>query len=192
MIAHTQYEFEACVKNAAGVAGRSRDGGWVRATCVEEARKLHFQVYSGQHNFRSDPWSRHVVQFQGFVVPAIVKACFDGASEHHATLVITSPVGSYAMPKKSRGLECCIRSLGYVGSYLREYSSAKQLLSGYIMSPLLPKIACPSMGGTIGTFVPFNTASLDMAKVPLNPGQRRAVEELRGGLDIIVGPPGGS
>ncbi|CAM9700327.1 unnamed protein product, partial [Sphacelaria rigidula] len=83
-----------------------------------------------------------------------------------------------------------VRSLGYVGSFLREYSSAADLLAGARSSPLLSVVTAPGQHQGEGTFVPADDAAIDSSRVPLNSTQRRAVTSLSGGLDIIIGPPG--
>lgn len=209
---HSQQEFEATLRNAFDSSKQTKDGGWFTVTCVRERAatcdgkvSLHLVVSSPMidgepcHDFENDPWSRHAVQFQGFEVPAIVKVCAPAGGKESAKLILYSPHGYKATPKKSDHLFTRVRSLGYVGSFLREYDSTVRLFSGLAVSSLLPVVASPS--GTIhghrnvtgnGTFVDVNSGSLKTSTVPLNEAQRRAVRSLRGGLDIIVGPPGGS
>lgn len=209
MMAHTQQEFEASLTNAVGSISRAEGGGWFRAMCAEDRQEnsLHFVVFSpivdGQpsHDFNKEPWSRHAVQFEGFSVPAIVTVCStEGSVASSAKIVARSPNGHAAVPRKSVHLSTRVRSLGYVGCFLREYDSIAGLCSGSIHSNLLPVVASPSRiitepngsGFAGGTFVSSYSVSLDTSKVPLNGAQKNAVQNLRGGLDIIVGPPGES
>lgn len=214
MQAHTQKEFEASVKQGVSNADR-QGGGWLRLTCRQNPRRpdhgLSFYVDGTPsseeegggnddgdgHNFKQDPWSRHLVQFEGESVPALVFVCGDGATDHQAFLAVASGPGG--VPARSSSLVTCVRSLGYVGSFLREYGSAAELLARGESNELLQTVAAPGshgLGGGSGglaggTFVPRgDVRALDTSVVPLNSAQRDAVLNLTGGLDLIVGPPG--
>lgn len=207
MQAHTQLEFEASVRQGASSADRLEGEGWLPLTCQPSARrsltKLRFFVdgspeasdneQSYSHNFDSDTWSRHMVQIEGMAAPALVFMCTTAANDHQAFLGLCGSV-----PPLSANLQMRIRSLGYVGSFLREYGSAADLLrSDHERNRLLRAVASPrhqasgSHSGNRGTFVPAaDNKVLDTSEVPLNASQRAAVLNLGGGLDIIVGPPG--
>lgn len=214
MQAHTQQEFQASAKQGTSNADRREGSGWLRLTCRPNPRRpdngLSFYVdgtpknkeaagdsdEGDGHNFKQDPWSRHLVQFEGESVPALVAVCGDGATDHQAFLAVASGPGG--VPARSQFLETRVRSLGYVGSFLREYGSAAELLRKNAHNPLLLAAAAPgrhgqeSSGSAGGTFVPHgDVRALDTSSVPLNPTQRDAVLNLTGGLDLIVGPPGG-
>lgn len=212
MQSHTQQEFEATIQSAVDSSNLMKGGGWLKATCCREPETperrsfVYFAVSSPtiggspQYDFEKDPWSQHAVQFKGFTIPAIVRGCESEGGSHTAKLIVHSPLGYKAFPEKNDHLVTRVRSLRYVGSFLKEYASTVRLLSGKLGTSLLPLVASPS--GTLdgrrvdkaanGTFVAVELGSLDTSKVPLNEGQKRAVQSLRGGLDIIVGPPGES
>lgn len=209
MQAHCQKEFEASVKQGVSNADR-RGGGWLQLTCRPNPRRagndLSFYVDGTPsdkhadngdgdgHNFKQDPWSRHLVQFEGQTVPTLVVVCGDGATDHQAFLAIAS--GGGGVPARSEHLSTRVRSLGYVGSFLREYGSAAELRTCVDSNNLLLAVAAPGRQGEAspalsqGTFVSRGDANLDTSSVPLNSTQREAVLNLTGGLDLIVGPPG--
>ncbi|CAM9392503.1 unnamed protein product, partial [Ectocarpus sp. 12 AP-2014] len=89
-----------------------------------------------------------------------------------------------------------VRSLGYVGSFLREYGSAAELLRRDESDSLLTAVAAPGQctlpsSSGAGTFLPRGQVrTLDTSSVPLNATQKDAVLSLTGGLDLVVGPPG--
>lgn len=212
MQSHTQQEFEATIQSAVDSSNMMKGGGWLKATCCREPETperrsfVYFVVSSPMiggvphYDFEKDPWSRHAVQFKGFAVPAMVKECESEGGSHTAKLTVYSPLGYKAFPEKNDQFVTRVRSLGYAGSFLKEYASSVRLLTEKVGSSLLPLVASPS--GTLdgrrvdsavnGTFVAVGSGSLNTSKVPLNEGQKRAVQSLRGGLDIIVGPPGES
>lgn len=221
MQAHSQREFEACGKQGVSNADRQAEGGWLPLTCRpnpgQPGESLSFHVdgtppkndefaaagdrdeRSG-HNFKQDPWSRHLVQFEGESIAALVVVCRDGATDHQAFLAVASGPGG--VPARSASLHTRVRSLGYAGSFLREYGSAAELLrrDGDHFGGLLGAVAAPgrhkqglSSASAEGTFVPRNHVRvLDTSTVPLNSTQKDAVLNLTGGLDLIVGPPGES
>lgn len=213
MQAHTQQEFEASLKQGVSTADRLEGGGWLPVTCEPIHSRPDSDLYffvnsmpnknshgnSGKgHNFEVEPWSRHAIQFEGNTVPSLATVCIDGPSKHQAYLVVASAhrIGNGGVPARSRDLYTRVRSLGYVGAFLREYSSVVTLLQRNDDSDLLRVVAAPSQqesgsGASKGTFVPaVHVGSLDTSRVPLNTSQRDAVMKLNGGLDIIVGPPG--
>lgn len=208
MQAHTQLEFEASIKQGLLAAERRKDGGWLNVTCKQEDANHHPERISfcvdgrktngpgaevGGHNFKTDPWTRHAIQFEGEAVPALVVKCRDGPTDYQAYLTIagTGTNGRSGVPLRDQDLQTRVRSLGYVGSFLREYSSAADLLAGARSSPLLSAVTAPGQHQGEGTFVPADNATIDTSRVPLNSTQRRAVTSLSGGLDIVIGPPGG-
>lgn len=150
------------------------------------------------HNFKVEPWSRHVVQFEGMTAPCLVVMCAHGPTDFHAYLVIAAARGAAdrGVPARSKFLSTRVRSLGYVGPFLREYGSAAQLLHDGASNSLLSTVAAPSQEcegyqPSGGTFVrPASAECLDTSRVPLNRSQSQAVMNLTGGLDVIVVPPG--
>lgn len=205
MQAHTQQEFDASVNEGLRSADRLDDGGWLPVTGRQEdpthperfsfyvdARKVDSMGREVGHNFKTDPWTRHALQFDGEIIPTLVVSCRDGPTDHQTFLTIagTGIGGRDGMPRCSPGLHTRVRSLGYVGSFLREYSSAADLLAGVRSSSLLPAVAAPGHHLGEGTFVPVDDAVFESTRVPLNKTQLRAVRSLGGGLDIVVGPPG--
>lgn len=174
MQAHTQKEFEASAKQGISKADR-QGGGWLPLTCRPNPRRpdngLSFYVDGtpkrneaagdsddgdGQ-NFKQEPWSRHLVQFEGQTAPALVVVCGDGATDHQAFLVVAS--GGGGVPARSQSLRTRVRSLGYVGSFLREYGSAAELRKNASSNALLLTVAAPgrhgqASGSAGGTFVP--------------------------------------
>ncbi|CAM9848093.1 unnamed protein product [Ectocarpus fasciculatus] len=210
MQGHTQKEFEASARQGVNNADR-QGGGWLLLTCRSDPRspdnRLSYYVHgkSGNgglgmedteedgHNFKQDPWSRHLVEFEGSSI-ALVIACREGVTDNEAFLAIASGAGG--IPVRSEYLQTRVRSLGYVGSFLREYGSAAELLRRDESNSLLNAVAAPgqctfpsSSGG--GTFLPRGQVhALDTSCVPLNATQKEAVLSLTGGLDLIVGPPG--
>eukprot|EP00903_Cladosiphon_okamuranus_P010260 g9714.t1 len=213
MQAHTQKEFEASARQGLTNADR-RGGGWLPLTCRPNPRSpgngLSFYVdgtpsnkeAAGDgddregHNFKQDPWSRHLVHFEGESVPALVVVSCDGDTDHQAFLAVAFGADG-GVPARSEFLKTRVRSLGYVGSFIREYGSAAKLLKNDDDNPLLRNVAAPGAhgygfpGSEGGTFVhSSDVGALDTSSVPLNATQREAVLNLSGGLDLIVGPPG--
>lgn len=217
MQAHCQKEFEASGKQGVNNADRQDGGGWLPLTCRPNpnsrfANTLSFYVdgtppdkndnnaqrgehgEGAGHNFKQDPWSRHLVQFEGESVAALVLVCDDGFTDHQAFLALANGPGG--VPNMSSDLRTRVRSLGYAGSFLREYGSAAELLRrrGDKASGLLSAVAAPaacSSASVEGTFVPRGQVrALDTPTVPINSTQTDAVLNLTGGLDLIVGPPG--
>lgn len=213
MQAHSQKEFEASGEQGVSNADR-QGGGWLRLTCRPNPGRpgdhLSFHVdgtpnkedstrdsdEGNGHNFKQEPWSRHLIQFEGESVAALVVVCGNGATDHQAFLAIASGPGG--VPDRSAYLETRVRSLGYAGSFLREYGSAAEMLvRGGDQNGLLRAVAAPGgdrqgfSASAEGTFVPRgHVLALDTSTVPLNATQQDAVLNLTGGLDLIVGPPG--
>lgn len=205
MQAHTQQEFNAAVNEGLRSADRLEDGGWLPVTGRQEdpTHSEHFSFYVNAqrvdsmgnevgHNFKTDPWTRHALQFEGEIIPTLVVSCRGGSTNYQTYLTIagTGTGGRDGKPRCSPGLHTRVRSLGYVGSFLREYSSAADLLAGVRSSSLLPAISAPGQHRGEGTFVPVDDAVFETSRVPLNSTQLLAVRSLSGGLDIVVGPPG--
>lgn len=208
MKAHTQCEFEASIRQGAIEASSRQTSGWLAASCnvrehADKTLEVSFFV-SGTpdeskavigHDFEVEPWSRHAIQFEGNSVPTLVLVCKTGHTKNNAILKIPSArgLGGGVPPSWLESSQTRVRSLGYVGSFLREYCSAAELLSGMRHSTLLGVVAAPAKlrsSPAGGTFLWADDRSLDTASVPLNATQRNAVLNLTGGLDIIVGPPG--
>lgn len=210
MQAHTQKEFEASARQGVNNADR-QGGGWLLLTCRPNPRwpdnRLSYYVQGRPengafgmrdtegdgHNFKQDPWSRHLVEFEGSSI-ALVVACGEGGTDNEAFLAFAPGVDD--IPVRSERLQTHVRSLGYVGSFLREYGSASELLRRDENGSLLNAVAAPgrctlpSSSGE-GTFLPRDHVhALDTSSVPLNATQKDAVLSLTGGLDLIVGPPG--
>lgn len=207
-MAHTQSEFKASIQQGASEADRRQDSGWLPVMCrvkilADKTTKVSFlvdgtpngeKVNSG-HDFKLEPWSRHAIQFEGNKVPALVAVCVPEPTAGQAVIMIASTQGIEEGVPRSWSTSCRtrVRSLGYVGSFIREYCSAADLLSGVRHSPLLGVVAAPrkQRGGPAGsTFSLADINALDTSTVPLNIPQRNAVLNLTGGLDIVVGPPG--
>lgn len=195
MQAHTQAEFKASIQESVIAADRTKDGRWfplTRETTLDG--KCFFHVNgtpqdrndpNSGHNFTTDPWSRHLVQLEGQNIPAFVITC-KCASDHVATLSFMEPIRGVS------GIR--VRSLGYVGSFIREYESAARLLRFKATNnELLKIVSSPGRKDTPegGSFVPVTSIrNIDTSRVPLSTAQSKAVLALNGGLDIIVGPPG--
>lgn len=223
MKAHTQLEFEASIMQGVRAADKLEDRGWLALECrrpFAKSKDLDFIVYSKpvendssdeesgdnseeeptySHNFKTASWSGHVVQIEGYTVPALVVTSSNWGKANRACLTIASAqgFGNGGVPARSLSLRTRVRSLGYVGSFLRQYGSAAALTRlDDSSSGLLKMVAAPGKHANKrrtprGTFVPAaNIADLDTSRVPLNKSQRDAVMNLNGGLDIIVGPPG--
>ncbi|CAM9230500.1 unnamed protein product, partial [Ascophyllum nodosum] len=131
----------------------------------------------------------------GETSPFLVVECACLKDRHRARLLL-APVEGIDFPCRSRTF---VRSLGYVGSFLREYGSAADLLDSLKKgrrNALLETVCAPGQRASAGyaqrgSFVPSSAVgNLDTSHVPLNETQREAVMRLTGGLDIIVGPPG--
>lgn len=212
MQAHTQREFEASVRQGAASADRLPGGGWLTLRGRRKGVKVKYMVdgtprrqeerktqYS--HDFTISTWSRHMVQVEGFKVPAFVIHCEPQAGlDHQAFLTVSAPGGTRAkaLPPLEEDLDVRVRSLGYVGSFFLEFGSAANLLrQSHKKNALLRAVASPGSQGEQaranngGTFVPAaNTSELGTSEVPLDFSQRDAVLNLTGSLDVIVGPPG--
>ncbi|CAE7456355.1 unnamed protein product [Symbiodinium sp. CCMP2456] len=81
-----------------------------------------------------------------------------------------------------------VRSLGYIGSFLAEYSAALELrhckpsdMTNPMRAILEPKVDLPG---------DFAKRQVNAALVPVNPSQRAAIEGLKYALEKIQGPPG--
>lgn len=210
MQAHTQKEFEASARQGVNNADR-QGGGWLLLTCRPNPRWqdscLGYYVHGKSentglgtrdteedgHNFKQDPWSRHLVEFEDSSI-ALVVACGEGVTDNEAFLAIAPGAGD--IPVRSAHLQTRVRSLGYVGSFLREYGSAAELLRRDESDSLLNAVAAPGQctlpsSSGAGTFLPRGQVrTLDTSSVPLNATQKDAVLSLTGGLDLVVGPPG--
>lgn len=207
-MAHTQSEFKASIQQGAREADRRQDSGWLPVICrvkahADKKTEVSFLVdgtpngknVNSGHDFKLEPWSRHAIQFEGNKVPVIVTVCVREPTAGQAVVKIASSQGIEEGVPRSWSTSCRtrVRSLGYMGSFIREYCSAAELLSGVRHSPLLGVVAAPrkQRGGPAGsTFILADIDSLDTSTVPLNIPQRDAVLNLTGGLDIVVGPPG--
>lgn len=195
MQAHTQAEFKASIQEGVVAADQRKDGRWLPLTCeATDDGKRFFHVDgtpqdendpNSGHNFKTDPWSRHLVQLEGQTVPALVISC-KCSSDHLATLSFMAPFEGKSSIR--------VRSLGYVGCFIREYESAARLLQFKAKDNELLKMVCSpgrkdTPGG--GSFVPVTSnRNIDTSRVPLSTAQSNAVMALTGGLDIVVGPPG--
>ncbi|CAM9548406.1 unnamed protein product, partial [Choristocarpus tenellus] len=150
-------------------------------------------------NFNTDPWTRHALQFKGVSTPALCVFCEEGRSTNVGVLTVAKSGACI------ESLRMCtmVRSLGYVGSFLKEYSSAALLLTGALRNQaLLEVVARPGDNkNVVGTFIQTpsavgngssscGTIHLDTAKTPANESQKAALLALSGSLDIIIGPPG--
>ena len=208
MQAHTQAEFKASINEGIVAADDKEGGGWLPLMCKSNGngkavfyvdgtlrRGKTCKVIRYRHNFETEPWSRHVVQLHGETFPFLVVGCACLTSHHRARLSL-APVEGIDVPCRPRTF---VRSLGYVGSFLREYGSAADLLhslSKRTENSLLETVCAPGQRASAGyaqrgSFVPSSAVgNLDTSHVPLNETQREAVMRLTGGLDIIVGPPG--
>ena len=208
MQAHTQAEFRASIKEGIVMAHRKERNGWLPLTYGSRAdHKGDFYVNgsppkdnnpsraSNGHNFKTETWSRHVVQFHGEKTLALVVVCECSSGDHEARISLV-PADKFGDARyRSKTL---VRSLGYVGSFLREYGSAARLLQvrGKSSNALLKTVSAPGRQrkeypATAGSFVPASSVGrLDTSRVSLNAAQREAVMKLTGCLDIIVGPPG--
>ncbi|CAM9344675.1 unnamed protein product [Ectocarpus sp. 12 AP-2014] len=210
MQAHTQKEFGASARQGVNNADR-QGGGWLLLTCRPNPRwqnnRLSYYVHGKSengglgtrdteedgHNFKQDPWSRHLVEFDDSSI-ALVVACVEGVTDNEAFLAIAPGVDD--IPVRSEHLQTRVRSLGYVGSFLREYGSAAELLRRDESDSLLNAVAAPGQctlpsSSGAGTFLPRGQVrTLDTSSVPLNATQKDAVLSLTGGLDLVVGPPG--
>lgn len=202
MQAHTQAEFKASIQEGVIAADRKEGGRWLPLTCETTRDGKRFFHVDGTpqdkndpnsgHNFKTDPWSRHLVQLEGRNVPALVITC-KCSSDHLATLSLMAPTeGERYGGIAEHGTR--VRSLGYVGSFTREYESAARLLRFKAEdNELLKTVSSPGRHGTHGggSFVPVTSIhNFDTSRVPLSTAQSDAVLALTGGLDIIVGPPG--
>ena len=208
MQAHTQAEFKASINEGIVTADSKEGGGWLPLTCKSNGngkvvyhiddnprRGKTRKIIHQRHNFETEPWSRHVVQMHGETSPFLVVECACLKDRHRARLLL-APVEGIDFPCRSRTF---VRSLGYVGSFLREYGSAADLLDSLKKgrrNALLETVCAPGQRASAGhaqrgSFVPSSAVgNLDTSHVPLNETQREAVMRLTGGLDIIVGPPG--
>lgn len=205
MQAHTQREFEASIKGGEERARNPETGGWVpafrmpsRSSGPQEAPKYFVSTRSFSRkdmcDFEEESWSKHAVQFEGRGVPVIVCRCDPVQSmgkNNSAILHISTVVGdvhaSASLPSKTR-----VRSLGYVGSFLTQYGSAAEVLKSPGCGDLVNRVAALRAPGEANgsTLVPFRADPRMDPRFPINATQRSTVENLRGGLDIIVGPPG--
>eukprot|EP00953_Heterococcus_sp_UTEX-ZZ885_P003393 2365-Heterococcus_DN1.PRE.3 len=81
------------------------------------------------------------------------------------------------------------RSLGYVGSSLKEFDAIEDLLQPEQCTAanptLLAAVAAPGTAST-GTFIPAAQRQFDTTVVPINASQRAAVQDLPGGLSNII------
>ncbi|KAL4451648.1 hypothetical protein ABPG75_007310 [Micractinium tetrahymenae] len=199
MQAATALEFQASVKQALEQAERERryTGGSGFHTFVPE--KQGAWVYAGPEGdveFEQDSWGRHVVEVEETRSYHIAVMAKEDEETGQQVLVL--------LPTVERGVRgsCRMRSLGYVGPFLAQYDSAQELRYHARMGTLpsatralLDTVFNPASwrshaAACRGTLRPASAAALRTDTVPLNSSQRSAVLGLRGGLDVIHGPPG--
>ncbi|PRW58176.1 DNA helicase [Chlorella sorokiniana] len=159
------------------------DGGESHGTWV-------FAGHTGV-DFEQDSWGRHLVQVRetGSFHLAIMAKQDDETQEHVMALLPTVECSGSAS----------MRTLGFVGPFLAQYEAAQGLRYSLHCSTLpdrtrqlLAAVVRPSTlysRGAASTLLPAG-ARLRTDEVPINASQRAAVEALRGGLNIIHGPPG--
>lgn len=205
MLAHTQQEFEASIKMGEANADDLGAKAWLPAVLAPSSSDSSYtsrywinaatlpRDRNKWHDFEKDSWGMHAIQFQGQPIPFLAVKCSttERMNKHTAFLKVAGAIG--AKTKGHRPNNTLVRSLGYAGSFFKQFSSAALLLK---MRPkihdLVQLIAAPSStGGTGGTFVPVKRKrAFKSSPVPINKTQREAISKLKGGLDIIVGPPG--
>lgn len=212
MQAHTQREFEASIKAAKAEMKDKNSGGWIPVVRIERSSRdspcISKYVVHGdaphlkreKYDFDKDPWSKHAVQFEGEPFPAIALTCDipEGKRKDWCILKVIRIRDTGECAQTIPGTrQQRIRSLGYVGSFLKQYGSAARLLKEPRCSYLVDFVAKPSGDDlyrkrlfSVGTFAPVDADAIESSQVPINSAQRTAVANLRGGIDIVVGPPG--
>ncbi|KAL4439787.1 hypothetical protein ABPG75_002788 [Micractinium tetrahymenae] len=201
MQAHTALEFQA----AAGSALQAAEGG----DPLPAQRWWPFEKVKGSawaalavpgrtppaldFSDDGDPWVKHLVHVKetdSFHVAKLAKR--DEETRDDILVLLPTVEGA------SAGRRCHMRSLGYTGSFLLAYSSA-QALRHQLHTSTLPPSAClllelaanprRQLGGGGGGTLQVGPLHL-LPDVPVNAGQRAAVEGLGPGLSVIHGPPG--
>jgi len=148
-------------------------------------------------NFNSDPWNNHLVQVESFGKAILVYKAKDVTGTQGHVQVKISSLGR-GLPSRGK-----VRSLGYVGSFLFEYSSADSLCAiGSVLGQeteaannLLRMVSAPGSQPTLVSKAVATSACRRVMDIPVdtfpaNESQMYAVRELRPGLDVIHGPPG--
>ena len=148
-------------------------------------------------NFNSDPWNNHLVQVESFGKAILVYKAKDVTGTQGHVQVKISSLGR-GLPSRGK-----VRSLGYVGSFLFEYSSADSLCAiGSVLGQeteaaniLLRMVSAPGSQPTlvskaVATSACRRVMDIPVDTIPANESQMCAVRELRPGLDVIHGPPG--
>lgn len=212
MQAHTQREFEASIKAAEAEMKDMKSGGWIPVVRIERQSKrspwVSKYVVRGdaphckraKYDFEKDPWSKHAVQFEGESFPAIALTC-DVPKAKRKDSCILSIIRTRDTRNRTETISGArqqrIRSLGYVGSFLKQYGSAARLLKEPDCSHLVDFVAKPSGDElyrnclfSAGTFAPVDVDAIESSQVLINSAQRKAVANIGGGIDIVVGPPG--
>lgn len=212
MQAHTQEEFEASIKAAEAEMKDTKSGGWIpvirigwpsRGSPCVSRYVVHGDtphLKREKYDFEKDPWSKHAVQLEGESFPAIALTCDvpEGKRKDSCILKIIRIRDTGDCTKTiPETRQQRIRSLGYVGSFLKQYASAARLLKEPRCSHLLDFVAKPNGDElyrkrlfSVGTFAPVDADAIESSQVPINSAQRTAVANLGGGIDIVVGPPG--
>lgn len=124
----------------------------------------------------SDSWSNHLLQIQGTDNLFYARYCDVESGEIRLNVRVPNNEGY-------------VRSLGYVGSYILQFSSARSIKE----SKLVQMILNPGISKSLkepGAFLPLDGVKLEKTKVPINESQKNALMSLKGGLEVIHGPPG--
>ncbi|KAL4859072.1 DNA-binding protein SMUBP-2 [Chlorella vulgaris] len=201
MQAHTALEFQA----AAAAALKKAEGPY------REPEQEWWRFDKGRQNVwwalatrrkeldfsdDGDPWGKHLVQvMQTDSYHIAITAALD--QETRESFIVLLP----EVQAPPGVLEVEMRSLGYLGSFLLQYSSAQTLrfkLHSNTLPPSArhclelaadPRRQLQPQGNGMGT-LRGGSYCLLTNKVPINASQRAAVVDLRGGLNIIHGRPG--
>ncbi|EFN53165.1 expressed protein [Chlorella variabilis] len=200
MQAHTALEFQAAAAAAlASAEGRHPEPAqlWWNFGWVSDAkwRALRTRGQSLDFSDEGEPWVKHLVQVKetdSYHVARLARRDPDSGDD---VLVLLPTVEAGGRAREVVQM----RSLGYLGSFLLQYTSA-QALRYQLRTRTLPPAAqhmlqlaadptrqlSSSGQGTLRR----GPVHLLTDTVPINAGQRAAVEGLQGGLSIIHGPPG--
>ena len=182
MHGNIEAEYYEAVSNAISVAN-SQEDCWHYFLQNEEGNMIVLDLRTGAKDGKSDAqnvekesWTNHIIQIQGSMDLLFVK--YFNVETGEVILPISAPT------EKGQ-----VRSLGYIGSHLLQFSSVSRLtLSTLVKMVLNPRVCEDLKGGD--SFFPIRVEDLKDQKTPINDSQIEALMSLKGGLEVIHGPPG--
>jgi hypothetical protein len=201
----SEAKYACSVKQTQWEVNTQPNQGWCEyhTSEVKVANKEHAVtlLHITNVNFNSNPWNKHLVQVESFGKATRLVYKAKAVTDRPKVMCNASQnIKSLTRGLPSRGK---VRSLGYVGSFLFEYSSADSLCAiGSVLGQeteaannLLRMVSAPGSQPTLVSKAVATSACRRVMDIPVdtfpaNESQMYAVRELRPGLDVIHGPPG--